>query len=515
MSVDLFVERVTRALAIAFVATATLIVAIEWLFRQARDSNVIFEWLEPGVTGAALGGAFALPSMLVGRGGQGSQSLSTWSAWAMAAVAAAIAISLFLFVATGDPQAARSHYYPAFTLTAPMLVFAAGAAIWLLRWGLRLGASNSETRGNAGAAGLGLHDRDAAIAAAALAGSLGVIVACAPSFAAASALIGQSLWGVVAQDGFLAVVLACVLVQAIAALFLRPDELRARALLTGMLPASAGDGESKAVWAVGALMPTGWLVLMLGLLLGLRPSEALAAVAPSCAALGALVALALLCRLAWRKGPRARAGSTVQAADAVLIAVTLVVAIGVLRSYARLVEALAIFASAATLLVLLRARRGATDVRRFASVTVTRIGFAVLFLFAAASLRIAADLVGLTPRIGAFGLLGTVGVTYVAVAALVVSVLLARWLAPLGLALCAMPLLPAALSAAGAGVFQALTLHASIIVAAGAVHAFVDGSDRPPRADLLLAAGLSLVLVILVAVFPAASEWLPEAVRLW
>ena len=287
----------------------------EWLVRQATDRNVMHAWLEPVAVLLALAGFVSLICVVVKRTGT-VPAAGVIHLLAMLVLAAAFLGQQL----TMDIAAARLAWHPGFSLQVPVGIatvaslLAAGRALLAGTAPLATGSGDCHAAGSppASLAWLPATAIVASIAILAIKGGDDWYIA-VPQFA----------WNVFAASDYGALALSCIAVTL------------ARGAVAAEWPASASG------WTiVGSLVPGGFVLYLLSLVLGVRAGEAWAA-----ALLPLLVVMVPSLLLGWRRN------MPIGALPRLMIPVAVAgLAALVLLGYARPVEAAALGMSGALVL---------------------------------------------------------------------------------------------------------------------------------------------------------------------
>lgn len=501
------------------------IVALEWIVRQAVGSNLLFGWLEMSSVVGVMAAAFSVPSILISSG----DSLRTWrpglqaSQWLPAYVAIALAVSFGVCALWGGAASGRSYYFPAFSLREPFLLIAGCMSVWAARsvWG-------ALRRHPVAPGGAVSGSRATLPVMALLAASLLVVMGSAGPSESATALISQISWGLLSREHFLALIFGIVLFEAIRSTGRGEQGLESgrfgssgsSSLFERSTTDAAGSGGS--FLGAGLVLPVGVLVLLLALVLGVPPSEAVVCTTVPWLIIAAGSVMPAFARRSEaehvaggsRSGPRRFSMAPRTFANAITGVVTLSVATVVFLGYARAVEALAM-AGCAFFVLAAAARPPGWDAARFISVTSARIGWLTVCALASGAVHVASQTLGTHEAAAGFALSRGMDLEYVVAFGLVVATVLARWLSPIGVALCLMPVLPAALDAAGSGVHQTLVLYASIVGAAFLAQGYLGGTQGPSGSLTLARLLYVLTAVLVFAALPELSTFTVDGRRFW
>lgn len=519
---DRWSARLSRVISLGAFGVALGAVALEWVARQAIGSNVLLGWIEAAGVAGAIGAAFALPAIVDGRSAPASEQGRRYTV-AYFATALAFAASLWWFVLSADLNAARSYFFPTLTLRVPIVAIALGTTAWLLREAFALWRPASESAESR------RHERrradGPAPAVVALLVAIAIIAVQTPSAEEPGGLLSQIFWGLVSQDGFLALVGTGLLIETLhassVALAAGPPRPPPSCPHPGMLRGAAGlmmsatAGSRHAGWQfVGYLSPIGRLALLLGLWLGLGASEALAALAvPWALAAAAIAALQLAAARAAPAEASTRTRSSALATASVILATAFTCAV-VLLGYARTVEGVAFSAVAAFALFALLSRGRNLNGTAFVSDLSGSAASIVLYAFAGACVYTAADLLDVDRLAANVFRESGACIPCMVAAGFVAAMLLARRLGPLAVMLCLLPTLVPALAAVGMPVAQQLVTMCATVASGELAARFVAGAHSERAFPAFAFACLGIVLVLVVAAVPTLSTELPRG-RFW
>lgn len=330
-------------------------------------------------------------------------------------------------------------------------------------------------------------------------------------------LFSQTVWGLISDDGFLVLILSSCLLEGLRCLRIHGSKAR----IPGNEPDGVLDaaiGSSTIPWVerfsgavhlsvLGYLLPIGRLALLLALVLGLRGSEALAAMTVPFVMVGGAILLTL--------GVTRPDSLRLSVVDWLVGLVFTLIGLVVLFGYARLVEAVALAVISVFCLGLYLHRRGRVELGDIVGRLSRQVGFVSLYAISGACLYVASELTGVREGVVSLVVGNEIGIAYAVAACLVISTVLSVYFGPLIVALCLLPVGPPAIAAAGTTLAQTFVLYCSIIAGAQVVGLSLKDDATQGTVAARLSWGLTLAVIYTITAVPQLSTFLVEQGRFW